>query len=941
MSRNSINKKPIVSAQMAANNNNKVQQQKPQAKTSQNTSIFKSEQNVGNKSNSKSKTIALQSGRKVVIKDGKARYYAANGTELNQKYFEKTEGKVQIMASGRYTVTKNGQTKYYAANGTELKAEYFKKAESGQIINVKTSKQKTQTLNTLIRAGNEANKEFKKQLADDGWAGDVADGISVLWGSDNRASKVRVDIDTHNKNMQALKKAASQGDEAFEKKFKEIFGVNYNQKAIDEYNRKPSDANYQKAFGTKQVNLKKRVREYNQSQQTGAEVVKTTGKVAAGIAVGVATGGTGFVALGAAAIGTGLASVTIDETDRMKVKDLVQKGEVNFREGTNHKQILKDAAFDAGAVFIGGAAAKAAKVVVKGTQAANAAGQVTEVLTKGQKAARAGITIGADVAVGAGQEYATTGDVTLGGTLMNAAMSGVGSAVEFGAPQKAWKGIKRAFGNSSEGVSKRFTIKKSQTNKSSALNQDPDADLDRFLHMGPLIARGTNDVPKQGLRSKLHRNNGTVEPASSQANTVTYGGRTFKKAVAKKRPNNDSDIVIVKKETGSQQNRAGAVSQSQSNSGTVTYGGRTFKKAIPRSQAGTSGIERPKSKPKVEAQNSTVGTSKPQTERQRLRTDTPKTQSSTVQPQEIKYNYRLSDGRIVSTSLKIETRSDGLIFLRNNEGYIQHRLANREYTIIENSGQADRRFQKLENVDGKIVITDVSERDYRQYLSNKRGIQAGAAPVQNAFTERNVRFIFSDNLGTKGSSGHISHDHTHFVETGKSIDLSYGQLEFDYEVYTASGNTKRTMVLNRSGIIEMPNGATHNLIKDGPYYYGEDVAGKSFKKIEYVNGKAKISNVTKEEYQESINKKLSKAPVRKSVSLESLGNRTMEIQGTYYSITGRPSSPGFIVKNKHTGEYTLIERGESFEFKDGTTISCSGGVSDNFDIRIEAKRIES
>ena len=37
-------------------------------------------------------------------------------------------------------------------------------------------------------------KNFNHQLSQDGWAGDIADGISVLWGSDNRASKVRIDF---------------------------------------------------------------------------------------------------------------------------------------------------------------------------------------------------------------------------------------------------------------------------------------------------------------------------------------------------------------------------------------------------------------------------------------------------------------------------------------------------------------------------------------------------------------------------------------------------------------------------------------------------------------------------------------------------------------------------------------------------------------------------
>lgn len=392
------------------------------------------------------RSMTLPSGRRIVVKNGKTHYYAQNGVELSSKYFEKQEGRISIHSSGRYSVTKNGVTRYYAANGKEINAAYFKQVTGQNPNAVKTSSKVTNTLNTLIRQGNAANKEFKKQLADDGWAADIADGVSVLWGSKNRASKVRVDIDNYNRNMQALKQAAAKGDEAFSAKFKQIYGVEYNQKAIDAYNANPTDANYAKAFGKKQVNIGKRVSEYNNSQKAGGEVVKTVAKVSAGIAVGVATGGTGFAALAVTAAATGVASAAIDETDRLNITDAVTKGKVKFREGTDHAKILKSAALDAGAVFVGGSAAKAAKGLVQGTKVLNAAGEAVEVLTTGQKFARAGITVGADVAYGMGQEYATTGEVTLSGTLTNAAMSGVGSAIEFGVPQALYKRVKRAFG---------------------------------------------------------------------------------------------------------------------------------------------------------------------------------------------------------------------------------------------------------------------------------------------------------------------------------------------------------------------------------------------------------------------------------------------------------------------------------------------------------------
>ena len=54
------------------------------------------------KNNSGEKSITLKSGRKILIKNGQTHYYAADGVELSQKYFEKTEGKIDVKPSGRY-----------------------------------------------------------------------------------------------------------------------------------------------------------------------------------------------------------------------------------------------------------------------------------------------------------------------------------------------------------------------------------------------------------------------------------------------------------------------------------------------------------------------------------------------------------------------------------------------------------------------------------------------------------------------------------------------------------------------------------------------------------------------------------------------------------------------------------------------------------------------
>ena len=58
------------------------------------------------------------------------------------------------------------------------------------------------------------------------------------------------------KNVQDLQKAAKQGQAQFNAKFKEIYGVNYNQQAMDKYMAEPTEANYKKAFGSKVKNIK-------------------------------------------------------------------------------------------------------------------------------------------------------------------------------------------------------------------------------------------------------------------------------------------------------------------------------------------------------------------------------------------------------------------------------------------------------------------------------------------------------------------------------------------------------------------------------------------------------------------------------------------------------------------------------------------------------------
>ena len=91
------------------------------------------------------------------------------------------------------------------------------------------------TINTLTKMHDRAKTTFDKQVALDGWSGKLADKISALWGSKNRASLVNRDLNEFNQNIETLSKAAQSGN--FKAKFKETFGVDYNKEAVDNFGK--------------------------------------------------------------------------------------------------------------------------------------------------------------------------------------------------------------------------------------------------------------------------------------------------------------------------------------------------------------------------------------------------------------------------------------------------------------------------------------------------------------------------------------------------------------------------------------------------------------------------------------------------------------------------------------------------------------------------------
>ena len=349
-------------------------------------------------------------GRKLVKgKNGKISTVAHDGTVLKESYVQNTnlyasgkkvKGKIKgkdgklhsttfaeipnaKLPHGRKAVVDaKGRTWIMAQDGTILDNKYVAKSNYADQIKANKGTAQKVTVNMMSNQLDQAQAAFDKQMNADGWAEDVADGISVLWGSNNRASKVREDLKTYRNNINQLKNAAKQGDAQFKTKFKQIYGVNYNQNAIANYYLRPTKANYQKAFGTKN-DIGYRVAKYNESQKAGGEWVKTGGKVVTGIAAVATAIPSGGASIGAYATGLGLAGVAtaaadiaIDVSNKAVSKEGLQDGELG--------QYVKDGVID-GTITV--ATLGTSKIVKGGYTAYKAAKATSKAATAAEKAA--------------------------------------------------------------------------------------------------------------------------------------------------------------------------------------------------------------------------------------------------------------------------------------------------------------------------------------------------------------------------------------------------------------------------------------------------------------------------------------------------------------------------------------------------------------------------
>lgn len=274
---------------------------------------------------SKSQTIWLKSGRKIVIKDGVAKYYAADGVELKKAYFEKQEGKIEIKPSGRYSVTKGGKTKYYAADGTELKATYFNSVESKD-VKIKSQDGKTYNFNkTLEKKINSVAAKLKKAEDSNGFIGSAWSGFKNLTGIGDSSDKVREQLEVEKKLLAQF----NSNEQRRPQIFKELTGVDYTTENLEKFIK-----------GEIKLKSEQALDGYTEGQEMACDI---TGDIVSGItAVGI------YTAAVAAAPFTGGASIAVGVVAATASGALI-KSVVKALDtvGTDRKYSLKNFKHDA------------------------------------------------------------------------------------------------------------------------------------------------------------------------------------------------------------------------------------------------------------------------------------------------------------------------------------------------------------------------------------------------------------------------------------------------------------------------------------------------------------------------------------------------------------------------------------------------------------------
>ena len=264
--------------------------------------------------NNKKRTITLKSGRKIVVENGVVKYFAADGTQLKQQYFEKQEGAINIKPSGRYSITKNGKTKYYDDKGKEIQEKYFKSVESDDVV-VQTQDGKSFNINqTLEKRINNITQSLQKAEKNNGLIGKAWSGFKNLTGIGDSSDKVR----ELQKREKELLKQFNSNEQRRAEVFKELTGQDYNQENLTKFIK-----------GEIQLKSEVALKGYTEGQDMAADVggdlisgIAAVGIYSLAVAAAPVTGGAsiaigvGAAALSGAAIKTGVKALDSTAGDK-------------------------------------------------------------------------------------------------------------------------------------------------------------------------------------------------------------------------------------------------------------------------------------------------------------------------------------------------------------------------------------------------------------------------------------------------------------------------------------------------------------------------------------------------------------------------------------------------------------------------------------------------
>ncbi len=180
-------------------------------------------------------TTSAKSNSKTSSQLPKYNGFSMNSVFGNDRYTCKSDN-TRVMYPHLETTKKEVQIKHELRQAGKLKEPKLKLKP----ISAQSKRLRQGIVIRMQKNYNSAVASFNTQMKKDGWAGDVADGISKLWNNNlwnatgNTASMVKDDLKKYRTQTAELKASISAQD--FPQKFQQIYKINYNEQNIKAFN---------------------------------------------------------------------------------------------------------------------------------------------------------------------------------------------------------------------------------------------------------------------------------------------------------------------------------------------------------------------------------------------------------------------------------------------------------------------------------------------------------------------------------------------------------------------------------------------------------------------------------------------------------------------------------------------------------------------------------